>query len=95
MVPQQNQIGFYACIARSNAYRIWMQGVSRRPQYRWNLTWKSLVCANMKCFSWLVIKKACRTQEVLPKKGIQLVLTSQMLSLQQNSGNQLISVSSL
>ncbi|WMV58413.1 hypothetical protein MTR67_051798 [Solanum verrucosum] len=49
----------------------------------------------MKCFSWLVIMKACRTQEVLPKKGIQLVLTSQMLSLQQNSGNQLISVSSL
>lgn len=39
----------------------------------WLKVWKSLVPSKIKCFTWLVARRACLTHEVLQKKGFQLV----------------------
>ncbi|WMV08386.1 hypothetical protein MTR67_001771, partial [Solanum verrucosum] len=39
----------------------------------WKSIWRGLIPTKVKCFTWLVIKRACLTQEVLQKKGMQLV----------------------
>lgn len=41
--------------------------------YYWNYFWKSIIPTKVKCFTWLVIKRACLPQEVLQKTGRQLV----------------------
>ncbi|KAG5627257.1 hypothetical protein H5410_012475 [Solanum commersonii] len=49
------------------ACRCWLAS-----KYHWNYFWKSDIPTKAKCFTGLVIKRACLTQEVLQKKGRQL-----------------------
>ena len=37
----------------------------RGPKYNWNYFWKSEIPTKVKCFTLLVIKRACLTGEVL------------------------------
>ncbi|WMV30348.1 hypothetical protein MTR67_023733 [Solanum verrucosum] len=50
-----------------------LQMMAGRPKHLWNYFWKGDIPTKVKCFTWLVIKGACLTQEVLQKKGRQLV----------------------
>lgn len=43
------------------------------PKHLRNYFWKGDILKKVKCFTWLVIKRACLTQEVLQKTGRQLV----------------------
>ena len=56
------------------AYRRDLQVMAGRPKHLWKYFWKGDSPKKVKCFTWLVIKRACLTQEVLQKKGRQLVL---------------------
>ncbi|WMV40412.1 hypothetical protein MTR67_033797 [Solanum verrucosum] len=40
---------------------------------RWKYVWTSQAPTKIKCFVWLVAKRACLTQEALQRKGVQLV----------------------
>lgn len=40
---------------------------------RWRHIWTSQAPTMVKCFVWLVVKRACLTREVLQKKSVQLV----------------------
>lgn len=55
-----------------NVYKRRLQGMIGGPKYNWNYFWKSDIPTKVKCFTWLVIKRACLTQEVPQKKGKQL-----------------------
>ncbi|WMV41703.1 hypothetical protein MTR67_035088 [Solanum verrucosum] len=57
----------------NSAYRRGLQVMAGRPTHLWNYFWKGDIPTKVKCFTWLVIKRACLTQEVLQKKGRQLV----------------------
>ena len=35
----------------------------------WRNVWKNIAPTKVKCFTWLVVRKACLTHEVLQKKG--------------------------
>ena len=35
----------------------------------WKYVWKNIAPTKVKCFTWLVVRKACLTHEVLQKKG--------------------------
>lgn len=39
----------------------------------WKNIWRSSAPTEMKCFTWLVAKRACLTHEVLKKKGALIV----------------------
>ncbi|WMV21279.1 hypothetical protein MTR67_014664 [Solanum verrucosum] len=54
------------------AYKRGLMGMTGAPKYNWNYFWKSDIPTKVKCFTWLVIKRACLI-EVLQKKGRQLV----------------------
>ena len=56
---------FYVC-------RIYRKQVSWMPENKigpWKHVWKSMAPTKVKCFPWLLIKKAYLTHEVLQKKG--------------------------
>ncbi|WMV40321.1 hypothetical protein MTR67_033706 [Solanum verrucosum] len=57
----------------NSAYRRGLQVMAGRPKHLWNHFWKGDIPTKEKCFTWLVIKRACLTQEVLQKKGRQLI----------------------
>ncbi|WMV25844.1 hypothetical protein MTR67_019229 [Solanum verrucosum] len=38
----------------------------------WKATWKSMAPTKVKCFVWLVVKKACLTHEAHQKKKLQI-----------------------
>lgn len=40
-----------------------------RVQYQWKNIWRGSIPTKVKCFTWLVIKRASLNQEVLQKKG--------------------------
>ncbi|KAH0634712.1 hypothetical protein KY290_035831 [Solanum tuberosum] len=56
-----------------SAYTRGLQVTNTNTQCKWNYFWKSSIPTKVKCFTWLVIKRACLTQEVLQKKKRQLV----------------------
>lgn len=46
-----------------------LPGISIGP---WKSVWKNMAPTKVKCFSWLVVRRACLTHEVLQKKGIYI-----------------------
>jgi len=59
---------FQSVMHTKEACRCWLGS-----KYHCNYFWKSDIPTKVKCFTGLVIKRACLTQEVLQKKGRQLV----------------------
>ncbi|WMV25622.1 hypothetical protein MTR67_019007 [Solanum verrucosum] len=57
----------------NSAYKKGIQVGVRGSHHHWKSIWRGLIPTKVKCFTWLVIKRACLTQEVLQKKGKQLV----------------------
>lgn len=45
----------------------------RGNHHQWKSIWRGLIPTKVNCFTWLVIRRACLTREVLQKKGMQLV----------------------
>ena len=56
----------------NNAYKRGLMGMTGTPKYNWNYFWKSDIPTKVKCFTGLVIRRACLMGEVLQKKGIKL-----------------------
>jgi len=73
----------------NNAYKRGLQGMTGGPKYNWNYFWKSDIPTKVKCFTWLVIKRACLTEEVLQKKGKQLVPRCFLCNLTGETNNHL------
>lgn len=40
-----------------------------RNESLWRKVWRNLAPTKVKCFTWLVVRRACLTHEVLKKKG--------------------------
>ena len=57
----------------NNVYKRGLMGMTGAPKYNWKYFWKSDFPTKVKCFTWLVIKRACLREHVLQKKGRQLV----------------------
>ncbi|WMV09473.1 hypothetical protein MTR67_002858 [Solanum verrucosum] len=57
-----------------SAYKSGLHEMTSGTQYPWRYFWNSVMHAKVKGFTWLVIRRACLTQEVLQKKGRQLFL---------------------
>ncbi|WMV11771.1 hypothetical protein MTR67_005156 [Solanum verrucosum] len=70
MLWKHNKDGLFSV---NSAYRRGLQVMEGRPKHLGNYFWKGDIPTKVKCFTWLVIKRVCLTQEVLQKKGRQLV----------------------
>ena len=73
----------------NSAYRRGLQVMAGRPKHLWNYLWMGDIPTKVKCFTWLVIKRACLTQEVLQKKGRQLVPRRFLCNLTSETNSQL------
>lgn len=51
----------------------WCLSITRRRiTGPWSVAWKSVAPAKVKCFVWLVARRACWTREALQKRGINI-----------------------
>ena len=73
----------------NSAYRRGLQVMAGMPKHLWNYFWKGDIPTKVKCFTWLVIKRACLTQEVLQKKGRQLVPRNFLCNLTSETNSHL------
>uniref|UniRef100_A0A0V0IU04 Putative ovule protein n=1 Tax=Solanum chacoense TaxID=4108 RepID=A0A0V0IU04_SOLCH len=46
--------------------------MTERDRGPWKATWRSMAPTKVKCFSWLVVRKACLTHEALQKRKFHL-----------------------
>ncbi|XP_015161001.1 uncharacterized protein [Solanum tuberosum] len=72
--------------------RIYRKEVSWMPENKigpWKHVWKSMTPTNVKCFAWLVIRKACLTHEILQKKGLPIVSRCMLCSDARETNNYL------
>ena len=55
----------------------------------WKYVWKNIAPTKVKCFTWLVVRKACLTHEVLQKKGRVVVTRCFLCNETRETSNQL------
>lgn len=65
-----NSDGFFSY---NRAYNRGIRGGAEGNSILWRNIWENIAPTKVRCFSWLVARRACLTQEVLQRKGLPLV----------------------
>ncbi|XP_060216337.1 uncharacterized protein LOC132643831 [Lycium barbarum] len=73
----------------STAYRLTDMQQNRNQQILWRKVWKNIAPTKVKCFTWLVVRRAGLTQEVLKKKGQIIVSRSQLCGKTEETNSHL------
>ncbi|WMV22601.1 hypothetical protein MTR67_015986 [Solanum verrucosum] len=56
----------------NRVYKKGLVEMTERDRGPWKATWRSMAPTKVKCFSWLVVRKACLTYEALQKRKFHL-----------------------
>lgn len=62
---------------------------SNNQQNLWRKVWRNSAPTKIKCFTWLVVRRACLTHEVLKKKGMTIVSWCSLCGKTEETNNHL------
>ena len=85
MLWKHNKDGLFPV---NSVYRRGLQVMAGRPKHLWHYHWKGDIPTKVKCFTWLVIKRDCLTQEVF-QKAKQMVSRCFLCNLTSETNSQL------